>query len=289
MMVDGGDGNALLGLLCGGCNAPVSLSSSILSEKVDVLRSHVYSYDLEVFGREISMYSATNPNDNRFDVLRVKMDASSSLRLNLSGDYCPDHSWFPPYEWCFANCRRCDAHLGWGFALPKIAKKVSEKVRGEYVCAPGDQGEQEVSLRRKMLNEIEIGAADAAASSSSSSAPSSSEAENEDAHAYDNDDDDSESFVGLICTKLSYETITKEVWEASGVNSSSAQWRPAVEQLALIQTGLRFIPSAPRRVLQSYINMLRRALPRRISSSGDAHDDHVHDEEEEEEDVSDAS
>jgi len=59
--------------------------------------------------------------------------------------------------------------------------------------------------------------------------------------------------------------------------------------LALIQTGLRFIPSAPRRVLQSYINMLRRALPRRISSSGDAHDDHVHDEEEEEEDVSDAS
>lgn len=29
-----------------------------------------------------------------------------------------DHSWFPPYEWTFATCWRCNEHLGWGFHLP---------------------------------------------------------------------------------------------------------------------------------------------------------------------------
>jgi len=26
-----------------------------------------------------------------------------------------EHSWFEGYEWCFALCRGCEAHLGWSY------------------------------------------------------------------------------------------------------------------------------------------------------------------------------
>ena len=97
-----------------------------MAELHPVMKDAVFSYELDLLGRDdCCVYSATNPGDVRFDVVRV--DAQRALtaegfgvrrRVALTGSATPEHSWFPPYCWRMCSCASCLAHLGWGFELP---------------------------------------------------------------------------------------------------------------------------------------------------------------------------
>ena len=74
--------------------------------------SHVYAYELDIMDLECTCYSSTNPNDVRFDVLRL----SSSARVASHGSTSSLHTWFPPFAWRMAHCTKCMNHLGWSFS-----------------------------------------------------------------------------------------------------------------------------------------------------------------------------
>ena len=113
-------------LCCANCGSPIALAPDIMAELHPVMKDAVFSYELDLLGRDdCCVYSATNPGDVRFDVVRV--DAQRALtaegfgvrrRVALTGSATPEHSWFPPYCWRMCSCASCLAHLGWGFELP---------------------------------------------------------------------------------------------------------------------------------------------------------------------------
>ena len=70
------------------------------------MKEAVYGYELDLCGREdVGCYSATNPGDNRFDVVRVDAQRVSEAGdtalagVDLDGAPTTAHSWFPPYAW----------------------------------------------------------------------------------------------------------------------------------------------------------------------------------------------
>lgn len=100
-------------LVCARCNHPVAIVGEMLCERVQVMDSAVYSYELEVLDHEeVWCYSATNPENIRFDVCRF---AQPRPRVVITGTPTREHSWFPPYLWRGALCPGCDSHLGWAF------------------------------------------------------------------------------------------------------------------------------------------------------------------------------
>ena len=121
------DEPAPLALCCSNCGSPIALAPDIMAELHPVMKDAVFSYELDLLGRDdCCVYSATNPGDVRFDVVRV--DAQRALtaegfgvrrRVALTGSATPEHSWFPPYCWRMCSCAQCLAHLGWGFELPR--------------------------------------------------------------------------------------------------------------------------------------------------------------------------
>ena len=123
---DATDERAPLALCCANCGSPIALAPDIMAELHPVMKDAVFSYELDLLGRDdCCVYSATNPGDVRFDVVRV--DAQRALtaegfgvrrRVALTGSATPEHSWFPPYCWRMCSCASCLAHLGWGFELP---------------------------------------------------------------------------------------------------------------------------------------------------------------------------
>lgn len=130
-------------LLCGNCRRPIAASADILPERHErAWKDHVYCYQLDLFenGTEVWAYSATNPTEARFDLVRVRptslnvkrnpVEASSSAigpsappeqheegepLVSLHGTYSPEHSFFIGYSWCYCQCMNCGAFLGWGF------------------------------------------------------------------------------------------------------------------------------------------------------------------------------
>jgi len=93
----------------------------------------------------ITAYSATNPNANRFDVIRIKFDSNSSIcpRVSIDNQYVADHSWFPPHAWCFAVCQNCRSHLGWCFQAPP--RSPSDETPSEDHSSPSDVKRQRIA------------------------------------------------------------------------------------------------------------------------------------------------
>lgn len=114
-MAEAAEGTTL-GLACQNCDMPVASADELLPERVAVLDSAVYTYQLEdVCAADPWCYSATNAHDHRFDVARFRPPPGEP-RVQYHGEPTADMSWFPPYEWRQAACRRCLRHLGWAFS-----------------------------------------------------------------------------------------------------------------------------------------------------------------------------
>lgn len=100
-------------LCCKECGKGLVCAKDVILEKFEgVLDSHVYCYELDLLESSIATYSCTNPEDIRYDLVRVKPSTSATFRLQ--GRLYKDHSWFPPYMWQTLACR-CGCHLGWAF------------------------------------------------------------------------------------------------------------------------------------------------------------------------------
>lgn len=107
------DQTTLTCVSCRHCGSPLIIDSDIIVHRKPVLFSDVYAYPLEVLDVTCWCYSATNPGNNRFDlVLCTPVDT-----IQLHGEPTKDHSWFPEYAWNFAQCSICSTHMGWGFHL----------------------------------------------------------------------------------------------------------------------------------------------------------------------------
>jgi hypothetical protein len=99
-------------MACAACNAGIAGESDVLEEVLEHARDAVFSYDLEVLGKTIKCFSATNPNDNRFDVVRFGQEIDF---IKSDSSFFSDHSWFPGYLWAPAGCETCGDFLGWKF------------------------------------------------------------------------------------------------------------------------------------------------------------------------------
>jgi hypothetical protein len=63
-------------LVCASCLSPIASASELLSDEALVLRNAVYAYKLDMLEREVTVYSATNTADHRFDVVRANLSSS---------------------------------------------------------------------------------------------------------------------------------------------------------------------------------------------------------------------
>mmetsp|Transcript_49921 Transcript_49921/g.139763 ORF Transcript_49921/g.139763 Transcript_49921/m.139763 type:complete len:304 (-) Transcript_49921:148-1059(-) len=130
-------------LACAACTRLVLGAADLIEERAETWQETVYAYELGVCERDCWCYSATNPGDVRFDVVRVLPSAEG---VALSSAPVPEHSWFPGYAWMMANCRSCHQHLGWGYCAPEPAgcADVASDVDGG-ARSPTDCGDQEGS------------------------------------------------------------------------------------------------------------------------------------------------
>ena len=58
-------------LTCASCQAPLVTAPELVEEELPVLRGAVYAYKLDMLDKEVTVYSATNTADHRFDVVRA--------------------------------------------------------------------------------------------------------------------------------------------------------------------------------------------------------------------------
>lgn len=132
-------------LLCAQCMAVVAAPEHIIrTPHSDRLDSAVYTYEIDILEEDCSCYSATNPGDVRFDVVRVRYgngahaiphrisdrgcgaewvwrgeegatrtDMQRGLlrgagtrdgQMGSGGGYTVEHSWFPPFGWVMVEC-----------------------------------------------------------------------------------------------------------------------------------------------------------------------------------------
>ena len=66
-------------LVCSSCQAPIATASELVSQKIECLKDACYAYELELLDTEVTVYSATNTNDHRFDVVRANLDETLSV------------------------------------------------------------------------------------------------------------------------------------------------------------------------------------------------------------------
>lgn len=66
-------------LCCAACSACICHQTELLLREIPVLKEAVYAYRLDVLDQETPVYSATNTADNRFDVLRCRLEDSISV------------------------------------------------------------------------------------------------------------------------------------------------------------------------------------------------------------------
>lgn len=105
---------AVPALVCNRCSAPIASADELLKDCVPCRDGAVWCYELDLLETTAYCYSATNPDDHRFDVARFDKGACSRLLLS---DGVPEaaHSWFPPFRWVNACCPSCLQQLGWVF------------------------------------------------------------------------------------------------------------------------------------------------------------------------------
>ncbi|KAL1519590.1 hypothetical protein AB1Y20_023104 [Prymnesium parvum] len=127
-------------MACARCEQPVARADELLRERYgQLLSSAVFAYELEVLQRDVWVYSATNPGDERFDVCRF--GTAGGAHVVVSGRPCAEHSWFPPHYWRVATCPGCRTHLGWAFlaepdvnAPPCFVGLILTRLRERRVC-----------------------------------------------------------------------------------------------------------------------------------------------------------
>ena len=122
-------GETIACLLCARCKFPLVTKSDIIADRATVWASTVYSYELDVLGEEIWVYSATNPSANRFDVFRCGAGVNANAVV-YEDRFSGEHSWFPGYEWSMASCGLCGVHLGWAFSQVEAAAHEASEVEG---------------------------------------------------------------------------------------------------------------------------------------------------------------
>lgn len=126
----------VLALCCFVCSTPIATASDLLPDQIARLETASYPYKLDLLlddtetepstsmiqmsnintnnGGECWVYSATNPDGTRFDVVRFGNRACQRVRVQ-DDEPTLDHTFFPPYAWSMASCRNCGVHLGWSF------------------------------------------------------------------------------------------------------------------------------------------------------------------------------
>lgn len=164
-------------LVCQTCRFPVASSADFLAEKIECWRPAVFSYKFSVWDAHIAdddapedtaegvvySYSATNPGQHRFDVIRIKPTPAIRTERPRGGPGhwsrpTPEHCWFPGTAWRMASCAVCDAHLGWGYSKwiddgnvvpsgpgPDVEQGNEEEEEEQGVEAPVQQGEPTTS------------------------------------------------------------------------------------------------------------------------------------------------
>lgn len=101
-------------LVCQHCEFPIVEPADVIEEKFpETFKEAVFCYELQLFDKQFWCYSATNPGQHRFDVIRAK---PSSIGIQQHGKFDSSHSWFPGFAWNMAICAVCSEHLGWGFS-----------------------------------------------------------------------------------------------------------------------------------------------------------------------------
>eukprot|EP00928_Gymnodinium_smaydae_P041989 TRINITY_DN28350_c0_g1_i1.p1 TRINITY_DN28350_c0_g1~~TRINITY_DN28350_c0_g1_i1.p1 ORF type:complete len:319 (+),score=43.50 TRINITY_DN28350_c0_g1_i1:38-958(+) len=116
---------------CSQCENPILRADELIEEKLDIMKEAVYPYELDVCERECWCYSATNPGDVRFDVIRVLPTALGVVEKSTP---VLEHSWFPGFAWTMCHCDFCHAHLGWGFRSPASSQHLSSTHASERKC-----------------------------------------------------------------------------------------------------------------------------------------------------------
>jgi hypothetical protein len=58
-------------LTCSTCLAPIVTAAELGKEEIETLKEACYAYKLDLLDAEVTVYSATNSHDNRFDVVRA--------------------------------------------------------------------------------------------------------------------------------------------------------------------------------------------------------------------------
>ena len=119
----------LLGLCCTRCRHPITVASEFLEAQISSSDA-VYAYELDLLDQTLFCYRATNPDDDRHDIARVRVDrliglelmaASSGASINaLQANDAAGDSWFPGRVARAAVCKGCKVHLGWSFGEDQI-------------------------------------------------------------------------------------------------------------------------------------------------------------------------
>ena len=106
--------------VCAHCGVAVASAQDVITERAETLRTAVWEYQLDMLGiDDVPVYSATNPEDHRFDVVRLKHPGKGGAACLVGGSPPRlEHSWFPPHPWQMAACCGCLDHLGWAFVAP---------------------------------------------------------------------------------------------------------------------------------------------------------------------------
>eukprot|EP00466_Bigelowiella_natans_P004883 jgi/Bigna1/81073/fgenesh1_pg.77_\ len=76
-------------LSCEMCTYPIIEAGEFILERAEIWSKAVYAYQLEVLNKEAWCYSATNPNANRFDVIRAYARALYSESMHLGWAFSP--------------------------------------------------------------------------------------------------------------------------------------------------------------------------------------------------------
>jgi hypothetical protein len=166
-------------LACARCNSAVAFYRDVLCEPHPTLNSHVFTYALDIFetahaeeegegaGAPVSegapggvpAYSATNPQNRRFDVIRVQASERVIGRLRLRGPPTTDHSWFPPLAWSFANCKRCGSHIGWAFSKESSRDCLTSPIPPEFIGVIVTNCRLRMGNIRQILQDVPVHAA----------------------------------------------------------------------------------------------------------------------------------
>lgn len=136
-------------LVCERCRFPLVRSDELIGEKFDCWQKVTWSYELTVLSREsIWCYSATNPDDDRFDIVRT-LPSVAGRSIRTRGDPTSEYSWFPGYSWTVAHCHQCHWHLGWGFCPDRPPPVAAAAAEGGASRAEGSGSEGSASGRKE--------------------------------------------------------------------------------------------------------------------------------------------